>query len=194
MVDFSYDNNLHMTLLGSGLRPEIKTSVMHHLQFDDVEEHITKAIHIESALKAQSVLSLSSYPMNLAASATVVNSTRICKMRYRPCLTCFNNFDKFQLEYLNPYSMSMTIHKNVTTTTAHRPGIADNIQQFDTGKSQLFSNTTTQQKVRFQPPDDFTKLFDLSLSTFTVQQRKELLCLLWEYSDVFLKKDVVMMF
>ena len=90
---------------------------------------------------------------------------------------------------LNPYSTPMTIPKNMTIAIAHRLGIADNILEFDTGESQLLSNTTTQQKVRFQPPDDFTELFDLSLSTFTEQQRQELLCLLWEYSDVFLKKD-----
>ena len=74
MVDYNYDDNLQMTLLISGLRPEIKTSVMQHLPFNDVEELITKARHIEFALKAQSVLSLSSYPMNLAASSTVVKS------------------------------------------------------------------------------------------------------------------------
>ena len=74
MVDYNYDNDLQMTLLINGLRPDIKTPVMQHLPFNNVDELITKARHIESALKTQGILTLPTYQMNLAASSTSVHN------------------------------------------------------------------------------------------------------------------------
>ena len=89
---------------------------------------------------------------------------------------------------LNPFPTAKRIPKNMVIATAHRLGIADDIVGFDADSTHLLCNATTKQKVRFQPPDEFAELFDLSLSTFTNDQKQELLCLLWEYSDIFLKK------
>ena len=65
-----------MTLLINGFRPEIKMSVMQHLPFQDVEALITKARHIESALKTQGMLSLPSYSTNLVASSTTLHAEK----------------------------------------------------------------------------------------------------------------------
>ena len=73
MMDYNYDNNLQMTLIINGLRPEIKTLVMQHQPFDGLEDLTNKARHIESALKAQSTLTLPTYAMNLTASSSSMN-------------------------------------------------------------------------------------------------------------------------
>ena len=52
MRNFQYDDNLQMTLILNGLRPEIKAIVMQHLPFQNIEEMSTKAKHVESALKS----------------------------------------------------------------------------------------------------------------------------------------------
>ena len=57
MVDYNYGVDLQMTLLINGLRPEIKSAVMQHLPFQDIEAFVDKARHVESALTSQSALS-----------------------------------------------------------------------------------------------------------------------------------------
>ena len=52
MRNFGYDDNLQMTLILNGLRPEIKAIVMQHLPFADLDALITKVKHVESALRS----------------------------------------------------------------------------------------------------------------------------------------------
>ena len=47
MVDYKYDNALQITLLISGLRPEIKMSVLQHLPFDDIEALTTLSLPLK---------------------------------------------------------------------------------------------------------------------------------------------------
>ena len=42
--------------------------------------------------------------------------------------------------------------------------------------------------VRSSPPPEFRELFDQSESTFSDTEKLELMCLLWEFFDIFLKK------
>ena len=65
MVDYDYGPELQMTLLINGLRPEMKSAVMQHLPFQDIEAFINKARHVESALKSQSALSMAGYVSNV---------------------------------------------------------------------------------------------------------------------------------
>ena len=66
IIDYNYDPQLQMTLLINGLRPEIKSAVMQHLPFADIDAFVTKARHVESALASQNVLSIPGYTSNLA--------------------------------------------------------------------------------------------------------------------------------
>ena len=66
MIDYNYDFQRQMTLLINGLRPEIKSAVMQHLPFADIDAFVTKARHVESALASQNVLSIPGYTSNLA--------------------------------------------------------------------------------------------------------------------------------
>ena len=85
--------------------------------------------------------------------------------------------------------MTKTVPKNMKIAVAERLGIADSISEPSKVKPVLANSCTKgQSKVRFHPPCDFIRLFDLTNSTFNEKQKQELLCLLWEYSDIFLKK------
>ena len=64
MADYNYGHELQMTLLTNGLTPEIKSVVMQHLPFQDIDALINKARYVESAIKSQSALSLTSYVSN----------------------------------------------------------------------------------------------------------------------------------
>ena len=46
-----YNENQQMTIILNGLRPEIKSVVMQHLPFDNFEQFVTKAKHVEQALQ-----------------------------------------------------------------------------------------------------------------------------------------------
>ena len=70
MVDYNYDEDLQMTLIINGLRPEIKTVVMQHLPFQDIDALVNKARHVESALKIQIPLFLPKYSANTVKMAT----------------------------------------------------------------------------------------------------------------------------
>ena len=68
MEAYNYDPNLQITLLINGLKSELKAAVMQHLPFENMEAFITKAKHIESALKlkSQTPMALSTYTVNVA--------------------------------------------------------------------------------------------------------------------------------
>ena len=46
MVDYNYYEDLQVTLIINGLRPEIKTIVMQHLQFQNIDALVNKARHL----------------------------------------------------------------------------------------------------------------------------------------------------
>lgn len=52
MISFGYNDQLQMTLILNGLRPEIKAIVLQHLPFENIDALQTKAKHVESALKS----------------------------------------------------------------------------------------------------------------------------------------------
>ena len=52
MNNFGYDENLPMTLILNGLRPDIKAIVLQHLPFNNLDALSVKAKHAESALKS----------------------------------------------------------------------------------------------------------------------------------------------
>ena len=52
MHNFGYNDALQMTLVLNGLRSEIKAIAMQHLPFDNLDALVTKARHIEAALKS----------------------------------------------------------------------------------------------------------------------------------------------
>ena len=90
---------------------------------------------------------------------------------------------------LNPYPTTKTVTKGTKIAIAERLTKADHIAELSPINMKT-SNAAVRshQKVRFHPPDDFCALFDLTSSTFNAQQKQELLCLLWEYADIFLKR------
>ena len=75
MVDYNYDENLQMTLIINGLRSEIKSAVLQHLPFDNLDQLITKIRHVESAIKAQSPPILPVYSMSVSQANFENNST-----------------------------------------------------------------------------------------------------------------------
>ena len=52
LANHGYNANQQMTIILNGLRPEIKSVVMQHLPFENTEQLITKAKHVEQALKS----------------------------------------------------------------------------------------------------------------------------------------------
>lgn len=74
MVSFGYNNNLQMTLILNGLRPEIKAIVLQHLPFENIEALQTKAKHVESALKSY-------IQSEVTPTANVAQSTQPAELR-----------------------------------------------------------------------------------------------------------------
>ena len=87
---------------------------------------------------------------------------------------------------LNPFPQKSTIRKGTKLATVEVLNKAYQICKVETNQEIVNIAKSTSQ-VRFSPPAEFRDLFDLSKSTFNETQ-KELLCLLWEFSDIFLKK------
>lgn len=52
MANFNYNNDLQMTLVLNGLRPDVKAIVMQHLPFATMDALANKAKHVEAALKS----------------------------------------------------------------------------------------------------------------------------------------------
>ena len=52
MHNFGYNDALQMTLVLNGLRSDIKAIAMQHLPYDNLDALVTKARHIEAALKS----------------------------------------------------------------------------------------------------------------------------------------------
>ena len=93
------------------------------------------------------------------------------------------------IRILNTYPTKRTIAQGTRIATAERLSIATQIMEPEENPTKAVnSSRANQQRVRFKPPEDFCDTFDLTNSTFNSQQKDELLCLLWEYSDIFLKK------
>ena len=82
---------------------------------------------------------------------------------------------------LNPYLHDKTIKKGTKLATIERLTKACKVMD-------LCNPVEDKNKVRFSPPPEFTELFDQSESTFSDSEKLELMCLLWEFSDIFLKK------
>ena len=91
------------------------------------------------------------------------------------------------IRILNPDNTKKHLPQGTRIASAERLNLADQITEPE-DLSLTVNNTTASRKVRFQPPKEFSDLFDLRKSTFNSEQANELLCLLWDYSDVFLKK------
>ena len=62
MQTFGYNNALQMTLVLNGLRPDIKAIAMQHLPFENLDVLLTKAKHIEAALKSYDVAASAQVP------------------------------------------------------------------------------------------------------------------------------------
>ena len=89
---------------------------------------------------------------------------------------------------LNPDATRKLLIQGTRVAIAERLHPADQISEVMEPSLSVNSTAPVQKKVRFQPPKEFSDLFDLSNSTFNSEQIDELLSLLWDYSDVFLKK------
>ena len=85
---------------------------------------------------------------------------------------------------LNPDNTKKHLPQGTRIASTERLNLADQITEPEY-LPLIVNNTFASRKVRFQPPKE---LFDLRKSTFNSEQANELLCLLWDYSDVFLKK------
>ena len=55
MMEYNYNEDLQVTLLLNGLLPQIKTLVLQHLPFANIDAFITKARHIEAALESNKI-------------------------------------------------------------------------------------------------------------------------------------------
>ena len=87
---------------------------------------------------------------------------------------------------LNPYPYTRIIKKGTKLATIERLTKAYQITEIS--PTETINQVGQQSKVKFSPPKEFSDLFSLTESTFDENQKKELLSLLWEYSDIFLKK------
>ena len=88
---------------------------------------------------------------------------------------------------LNPFPQKLTIRKGTKLATVEVLNKAYQICKVENNK-EIANIAKSASQVRFSPPAEFRDLFDLSKSTFNKTQKEELLCLLWEFSDIFLKK------
>ena len=90
------------------------------------------------------------------------------------------------IRILNPDTMKKHLLLGTCIASVERLNVTDHITEPE--KLPLTVNSTTiSRKARFQPPKEFSDLFDLSKSTFNSETVNELLCLLCNYSDAFLK-------
>ena len=85
MADQQYDEELQMSLLLNGLRPEIKSLVLQHQPLPDLQSFVTKCKTLEASLQASlfnHYIGNATYPMvaNLASSAVVVNPHNLKKV------------------------------------------------------------------------------------------------------------------
>ena len=72
MVEYDYNEDLQVTLLLNGLLPQLKSLVLQHLPFENMEAFITKTKHIEAAIESnQNVLQ---NPQNIYTVPIVSNS------------------------------------------------------------------------------------------------------------------------
>ena len=71
MVEFGFNLQLQVTLLLNGLRPELRSIMLQHLPFNDIDAFIDKAKHVEAAVASkmalgpQNVVSTPVFPVNM---------------------------------------------------------------------------------------------------------------------------------
>ena len=76
MQTFGYNNALQMTLVLNGLRPDIKAIAMQHLPFENFDVLLTKAKHIEAALKSYDAVASAQVPSLVPSpSASILPQT-----------------------------------------------------------------------------------------------------------------------
>lgn len=61
MIQYGYGEDLQMTLLINGLKPNIRSVVLQHLPFDNLNAFITKAKHVEAAVATMPAYTTSPY-------------------------------------------------------------------------------------------------------------------------------------
>ena len=162
------------------------------LQIQTQRIYIIKAAHDITLKPSSETISWARLTGKLTSGYALVTTHKTLQQmgfRTASALVCIDN-DKpwIPLRILNPFVTTQTIKKGTRLAIAERLTVADIICEHDPNFSKTANvNTKAQQQVRFQPPDDFCKLFDLSESTFSDKEKQELLCLLWNFSDIFLK-------
>lgn len=90
------------------------------------------------------------------------------------------------IRILNPFRTTALIKNGTRLAIAERLRKADIIHE--QGKIQECLNTVTiPDQVQPSVPTEFRKMFDLSKSTFNNEQKEQLMNLLWEFKDIFLR-------